>query len=366
MREQTPPFRTLIKPATLAAIGSLELRARMIVEGFTSGMHRSPYAGYSVEFAQHRAYTPGDDLRHLDWKVFGRSDRLVVKQYQQETNLDLHLLIDVSGSMAYGSLTHEPLAKNPSSSQASARASWRKVDVAATLAAAMALLALRQGDRAGLVLFDPQAIDKPLTQVTRLAGGDDHGRALLEVLSGFQTQPDTQPETQVDPKPDTGSARAPTRRSPTGSTEAPGSPGAPDLGRVIDQFLARTPRRGLVVLLSDLLDDPTALERALARLSHRGHDLMLIQILDHAERTFPFTDGARFFGLEGEGRLSVDPASLRTAYLEALDRQLAAVGTVARRFGFDHVLLDTAQPPGPVLAQFLAHRAARLARKGSS
>lgn len=336
MAQESASIRSLLDPVTLAAIDSLELRARMIVEGLTSGMHRSPYAGYSVEFAQHRAYAPGDDLRHLDWKVFGRSDRLVVKQYQQETNLDLHVLVDVSGSMAYGSMPGGDAG----------RVRWRKVDAAATLGAAIALLAIRQGDRAGLLLFDPRHPDQPLRQTTRLASGEDHWRALLGAFAAAE--------------PATAESIA---AAHDGARGVPADPA--DVGRVIDQFVARTARRSLVVLLSDLLDDAAGLEQAVARLSHRGHDLLLIQTLDHAERTFPFTQGAWFYGLEGEGRLSIDPASLRRAYLQSLERQIAAVSGLARRFGFDHALFDTAQPLGPLLAQFLARRTARLARTGA-
>ena len=136
-----PNTASYLDPAILTAIGSLEMRARMIIEGLTAGMHRSPYQGYSVEFAQHRQYAPGDDLRHLDWKVYGRSDKLYLKQYQKETNLDLVLLVDASGSMAYGSQG----SNHPRN--------WRKFEYAATLAASLAHLALNQNDRVGLVLF---------------------------------------------------------------------------------------------------------------------------------------------------------------------------------------------------------------------
>ncbi len=337
MADSFVPDRDVLEPATLAAVDSLELRARMIVEGITSGMHRSPYAGYSVEFAQHRPYAPGDDTRHLDWKVYGRSDRLVVKQYQQETNLDLHLLLDVSGSMTYGSPLPRGAARN-----GRATYGWRKIDAAATLAAAIALLAIRQGDRTGLLLFDPHDAREPIRQSTRLAGGDEHWRAMLTVLSAA--------------KP---------RDSGSGADESPGASAA-NLARVVNQFVARTPRRGLLVLLSDLLDDAAGLERAMARLSHHGHDLLVIQTLDHAERVFPFTDPARFVGLEGEGHLGVDPLALRQTYRQLIDQHLAAVAELARRFGFDYVLLDTSQPVGPALAQFLARRSARLARRGAS
>src|SRR5689334_10111656 len=160
--------RNYLDPQTLAAVGSLELRARMIVEGLMTGMHRSPYQGSAVEFAQHRQYAPGDDIRRLDWKVYGRTDKLYLKQFQKETNLDLVVMVDTSGSMAYGS------------DHAAGRGrTWRKYDHAASIAAAMAYLSLRQQDRVGLVLFAGQVL-----QVSRMSNAHDHWRTLVEMLAG--------------------------------------------------------------------------------------------------------------------------------------------------------------------------------------
>ncbi len=187
---------TYLDPQTLASIASLELRARMIVEGMMTGMHRSPYFGYSVEFAQHRQYSPGDDLRHLDWKVFGRSDKLYLKQYQKETNLDLVIMVDISGSMAFG--TNEGHRPGPKGSDL-----WRKFDYAATLAATLAFLALRQQDRVGVLLFSDE-----LKNATRTSNGRGHWRSIIDVLEGAEVEPIESDTSLVGVSPDEVEARA--------------------------------------------------------------------------------------------------------------------------------------------------------------
>ena len=333
-----------LEPATLAAIRPIELRARMAVEGLMTGLHKSPYQGFSVEFAQHRQYAAGDDIRFLDWKVYGRSDKLYLKQYQKETNLDLVLLVDGSGSMAYGSA----VKPGDPADRASARdlgvlsrgpraLGWRKYDHAASLAAAMAYLALRQQDRVGLVLFD----DK-LRTATRMSNAQDHWRSLVEVLSA---EP-------VDPAEARGGVDE--HGNPLGRTT--------ELGTLFEQVNARTTQRSLIVVISDLFDTPEALERGLARLHHRRHDVILLQVLDPAELTFPFRSPSEFVGLEGEGRLQLDPHALRQAYTEALEAHLRGIEEVTRRFRFDHLLLDSSQSLGPPLSHFLARRTARLSK----
>ncbi len=314
-----------LDPATLAAIRPIELRARWIVEGLMTGMHRSPYQGFSVEFAQHRQYAPGDDIRFLDWKVYARTDKLYLKQYQKETNLDLVLLVDGSGSMAYAS----EISQNSRG--------WRKYDHAASLAAAMAYLALRQQDRVGVVLFD----DK-LRNATRMSNAQDHWRSVVEVLAG---EP-------VDPA----EAR--------GGVDEHGQPlgRKTDLATLFEQVNARTTQRSLIVIISDLFDALEALERGLARLHHRRHDVIILQVLDHAELEFPFRSPSEFIGLEGEGRLQLDPHALRKAYMDALRQHLRGVEELARRFRFDHLLLDSSQSLGPPLSHFLAKRSARLSK----
>jgi uncharacterized protein (DUF58 family) len=315
-----------LDPQTLAAVGSLELRARLIVEGLMTGMHRSPYQGFSVEFAQHRQYAPGDDIRHLDWKVFGRTDKLYLKQYQKETNLDFVVLVDSSGSMAYSSVG---AAGRPQGS-----GTWRKYDHAASLAAAMAYLALRQQDRVGLALFSEHS-----RFATRLSNSHDHWRGMVEALAGESLQ------------------------SPTGasSTDAPAARST-NLARVFDELLAKLRQRSLIVLISDLFDDPAAIERGLARLYHQRHDLIILQTLDPAELTFPFRGPSDFIGMEAEGRIGLDPQGLRREYLDALRRHNSAIEQSARRFQFDFLSVDTGQPLGAPLSHFLARRAAQVAR----
>ncbi len=313
-----------LDPHTLMAVGSLELRARLIVEGLLAGMHRSPFQGSSLEFAQHRPYTPGDDLRHLDWKVFGRSDKLYIKQYQKETNLDLVVLVDVSGSMAFGSTQTPPPNPTP----------WTKYDLGASLAAAFAYLALRQQDRVGLALF----ADTVLT-TTRMSSAQDHWQSLVDTLVSQSAQliGETQPHT------------------------AQGRP--TDLERIFQQVLAKLTQRSLIVLISDLFDDIEALERGLARVRFSGHDLIMMQILDPAERAFPWRKPVRFLGLEGERMIGLDPLALREAYLAQLREHLRHIEQAGRRFRFDHLLLDSSQPLRAPLMRFLAYRAT-VARKG--
>jgi len=298
-----------LDPAVLAAISPLALRTRRVVEGMMTGMHRSHHHGVSVEFAEHRPYVPGDDLRHLDWKVYGRSDKLYIRQYHQETNLEIRLVLDVSGSMGYRSNL----------------APWRKYDHAASLLAALAWLTLEQRDRVGLRVHD-----QALRAEVRPSGAGGHWHAIT---------------TQME-------ALAPGK----------GAEAATDLEGALTRVTAGGARRGLVVLASDLLGDPDALEDGLARLRHHGHDAVLLQVLDPAEARFPFRAPAAFHGLEGEATLRMDPAALRRGYLEAFEAHQGRLGEMARRFGFEHQVLTTDQPLGPPLAHLLARRHALVER----
>jgi len=322
-----------LDPRTLASIGPIDLRARMIVEGMMTGMHRSPMEGVSVEFAQHRQYTPGDDTRFLDWKVYGKTDKLYLKQYQKETNLDMVVLVDASGSMRYGSTRGLVATGSP---RAARGLSWSKYDHAASLAAAMCHLALRQQDRASVVLFTDT-----IKTATRLSNAHDHWRTIVEALSSAESievgDPGDQP--QSDP------------------------PGRTDLSRMFDQAVARLNRRSLVVLISDLFDDTQAIERGLAQLKFRRHDVIVLQTLDPAELDFPFSSPSQFLGLESEGRLNLDPRALRLAYIESLQRHLEEVEQITRRFRFDYLMLNTSDPMGPALSHFMARRSAARVKK---
>ncbi|QOI99873.1 MAG: DUF58 domain-containing protein [Phycisphaeraceae bacterium] len=316
-----------LHPQTLARLTSFELRAKMIIEGLSSGLHRSPFQGYSVEFAQHRPYVPGDDLRHLDWKVYGRSDKLQLKQYQQETNLDLLVLVDSSGSMNYGSRLFAEASGSGREVSLDGRTNWTKFDHATAMAAALAYITLRQGDRVGLVVFADE-----VRHAIRRSGGKSAWRPIVSALA---THPDQTP----------GSEPRPT-----------------DLRRAVDQILGGVANRCLMVIVSDLFQDVAHVREALARVRHAGHDLIVFQVLDRAELDFPFTDTAPFMGLEGEPTLRVDPRALRDGYLKALADHLAAVQRLVRGFGFDHQVVDTHDWLGPALAAFVARRNAQIKR----
>jgi uncharacterized protein (DUF58 family) len=308
-----------LHPQTLARLGTLELRAKHIVEGVMSGAHRSPYQGYSVEFAQHRPYVPGDDIRHLDWKVFGRTDKLHLKQYQQETNLDLVLLVDGSGSMAYGSRSFQEASGMGQIVGPHGSPNWTKFDHATATAAAMAYICLRQGDRVGLVVFADDVL-----RWVKQSSAQGTWRQIVGALS-----------TQTIDRPT-------------------------DLPRVIDRVLGKVTSRCLFVLLSDLFSDPEAIKAAMSRLKFRGHDLIVAQVLDEAERTLALSEEAPLIGLEGEPQIRVDPRAIREAYLEALARHQDAVTKAALSFGFDFMSLSTHDWLGPPLSAFLARRNARL------
>lgn len=313
-----------LHPQTLARLGSFELRAKMIVEGLSSGHHRSPYQGLSVEFKQHRAYAPGDDLRHLDWKVFARTDRLHLKQHQQETTLDLVILCDASGSMGYGSRSFAEASGVGRTTSLDGRDHWSKYDHATALAAAIAYITLRQGDRVGLAVF----ADELKTLVKRSSSMG----TWRQVVGALSTHP-------VD---------ASNRNRPT------------RLDRVIDQAMGSVTNRCLVAIISDLFVEPTVLRDALARLRFGGHDVILFQILDKAEENFAFTDAAPFEGLEGEAMIRVDPRAIRDAYLGVLHEHTRQVEALARTFGFDYQRFSTHDWLGPALAAFVAKRNAML------
>lgn len=314
-----------LHPQTLARLSSFELRAKMIVEGVMSGQHRSPYQGFSVEFAQHRPYVPGDDIRHLDWKVYGRSDKLHLKQYQQETSLDLLILVDSSGSMRYGSRSFEDASGAGHTLSPDGRSNWSKFDHATAIAAALSYITLHQGDRAGLVVF----ADEVQSMVKRSSSQGTWRQIVGALATHYQAQPTA--------------ART-------------------NIGRVVDQTLAKLTNRCLMVLISDLFTDPEEIRAAMARIKHRRHDLIVFQVLDRAEQQFEFPDAAPFEGLEGEPRLRVDPRALRAGYLEALGRHLESVQKMARGFGFDYQLISTHDWLGPPLAAFVARRNAQIKR----
>jgi uncharacterized protein (DUF58 family) len=287
-----------LHPEAIARIARLELRARAVVEGVLAGLHKSPYKGQSVEFLQHREYVRGDDLRRVDWKVWGRQDRLYVKEFEEETNLRVTLLVDGSASMNYAS---GPLGK---------------YDYAATLAASLAWLALSHGDAVGCCVFDDKvrASVPPRTKRSHLA-------SVVEVLE--------------TPRAGRSTAFLPVLRS-----------------------LAETlPRRGMVMVISDLLGDRDGVFQGMQLLRKRGHDLVLLHVMDDDELDFPFEGPTRFEGLELPDSVACNPRSLRAGYLAAVEAFLADVRTRAAAVRWDYSLVRTGEPVDAALVKFLSRRA---------
>jgi len=294
-----------LDPKVLDRLTGLELVARTIVEGFLAGSHRSPHRGSSIEFAQHRQYVPGDELRNVDWKVFARSDRLVVKEFIEETNLACHLLVDGSESMGYTSLD------------------WNKLDYARWCAAGIAHLTLKRRDTAGLVIFDEEGRQK-------VPPGNGEAQ-LVEVIQTLEGA------------------------DPGGPTQ---------IGGVLDWFASRLSRRGIVPIFSDFFDDLDAIVKGLVRLVHDGHEPILFQVVDPLERSFAFERLLRLDGLEDAGRRKVDPRALREAYLEEFNAHNEALAKHARSLDIDYVLLDTSQPVDQALSTYLGRRSARAKTGG--
>jgi uncharacterized protein (DUF58 family) len=292
-----------LHPEAIKRISRLEIRARYIVEGFLAGMHRSPYFGQSVEFLQHREYVTGDDLRHVDWKVWARQDRLYVKQFEEETNLRCHLLVDVSQSMAYG---NGPL---------------NKYEYACTLACSLAYLVLKQQDGVGCTTFDERV---RVTVPVRTK--HNHIFAIVDSLAVQDPQDKT------------------------------------DMYAVLRTVAEAAPRRGLMVLVSDLLADREGLFRGLRLLRQRGHDVLVFHVLDDEELEFPFSGPTRFEGLEVPDFLNCNPRALREGYLAALQAFLDEVRRESARASCDYTLVRTGEPLDAALATFLSKRLAVMNR----
>jgi len=293
------PVKGLVDTAALMKIGSLELRAKVVMEGFQRGVHRSPFHGFSVEFSEYRPYVAGDDVRFLDWRLYARSDRDYVKKFEDETNLRCHLVVDQSGSMGYGSL------------------GWRKSDYAATLAATLAHFLDAQGDAVGLVTFGDR--------VTEHLPPRHRPGHLRRVLLGLE-------------------------RSPAGLSS--------ELAKPLAEVAGLVSRRGLLVLISDLLAPAGDLERQLGALAASGHELVIFQVLDPAERSFTFEDGgpAVFRDLESGRQLFIDPAAARSRYQQALGAHLEMIAGACRRWGVTHHLFTTDQAVDLALLGFLGRR----------
>ncbi len=290
----------LLDPQTLSQLGGIELIARQVVEGFVMGLHRSPHRGFSAEFAELRSYQPGDDLRYIDWRMYGRSDRYYVKQFEEETNLRAYILVDVSASMGWTSRPGELPTKL-----------W----YAKHLAAALASILIRQGDTVGFSAFHEEVIAR-----VHPRGGERQWREIVRRLEPLQADGRTHPHT------------------------------------ALKEMAARMRRRGLVILLSDLLCDPEETRTALHFLRHRGHEVLVFHLLDPGERELPAAADARFFDPETDAELVVNAADMRTEYRDAVTDALAEWQRRLKPQGIDYVVTDTDQPLTLALRAYLKKR----------
>jgi uncharacterized protein (DUF58 family) len=295
--------RKFLDPSVIARLAHLDVRARLVVEGFIAGMHRSPFHGFSVEFAEHRPYMPGDPLKNLDWKVWARSDRYLVKRYTEETNLRCHLLVDLSGSMGFRS----------------ERAAMSKLEYAQSLAAALAYLMLHQQDAVGTLLF----AERPLQYIPARAM-----RSHLDIVRKTLASAEPQGRTR--------------------------------LGPALHEVAERIKRRGLVILFSDLMDHPNEVLSGLQHFRHRRHEVIVFHILDPDEIEFPYTDTATFVDMESGERLTTEPWEIARRYRERLTAWRDFYRRNCRERLIDYVELDSRTPFDRALLAYLERRAKLL------
>ncbi len=293
------PKRSLLDPAVLARLGTLKLRVRAVTEGILSGLHRSPHHGQSVEFAEHKEYAPGDDVRRIDWKAYGKFDKYYVKQFEQETNLRCYLVVDASGSMGWKG----------------AEGRLTKLEYAASLAASLAYLLVRQADAAGLVLVGDEVV-----RAIPPAASAGHLAPLLEALE---------------------------QARPAGETR---------LAAAVDWIVEHAPRRAAVVVLTDLFDRDEKALRRLAQLARRKHEVTLFHVLDPAELEFPFEEPTLFLSTEDDRSVEAHGRDIRKGYLEVMGDWLAQVKREAAEQDLDYALCRTDRPLDEVLLPFLARR----------
>lgn len=287
-----------LDPSALARVKNLQMVARGVVEGFISGLHSSPYKGFSIEFAEHREYTPGDDPRHLDYKMLARTERLYIKQYEEETNMRVQILLDISGSMGY---RHE--------------SKINKFEYGAYLTAILAYMMTRQQDSVALTTFDDDIrLDIPAGSSPRHF--NEMMRQLERIAPGEHTQ----------------------------------------VADVLHKLANRFKRRCLIVLISDLYDDPDAVIRALHHFRHRRHEVIVFNVFDQAELEFPFRDVVVFEDMETSERIQIDPAYVRDAYKEQIDQFVGTFRRACAESAIDYVLTDTSVPYDFMLSQYLAKR----------
>ena len=288
----------ILNPEVLANIANLELRAKLAVEGFLSGLHKSPLRGFNVEFNDYRNYYPGDDIRHVDWKMYARTDKAYIKQYEDETNVRCYLMLDCSASMQYGST----------------RVS--KIEFSKTLAASLAYFMMQQQDAVGLTTFNTGLCDylPPRYRKTHLM-------KILTTLSALQASDGT------------------------------------DLTKPLADVGASLTRRSLIVVISDLLDDEEKVISALRQLRSRGNDIIVFHVMDHAELTFPFSQIAEFVDMETNDRLTTSPGAIREDYLLELRKFCEYCRSQYQAANIDYCLLDTSESLHTALFSYLTKRA---------
>ena len=293
-----PDQQSYLRPDIVSRLASMELRARLVVEGFMTGLHRSPYHGFSVEFAEHRQYMPGDEIRRIDWKVLGRTDRYYIKQFEEETNLKAYILVDASMSMNF-----------------KAEGQVTKLQYASYLAAAIAYLLVRQQDAVGLVTYDEDIRSFLPPHSTKVY--------LQNILAELE-------------------------RLRAGSSTG--------TGRVLNAVADRLQRRGLVLVFSDLFDDPAEVMSALKHFRHGQHEVIVFHILDPRERNFQFGRDAIFKDMESGEELMTQPFQIQRSYQEAMRDFINRYKKECREQRIDYVLLDTAMPFDVALYEFLNNR----------
>lgn len=300
-----------LDPSVLSKIDTLELRARLVVEGFITGAHRSPYRGLSIEFADHRSYTPGDDIRHIDWKVFGRTDKYYVKEYEQQTNLNCVVMVDQSESMRF----------------ASDGAVMSKLEYAACAGAALGYVSIQQHDAVGLGVFDSS-----IRSYVKPSSHPGHWRVLVGELDA---------------------ACRGERRERTA------------IKSVLFDLAERLGRRSMVVIISDLFDEPDDVLRGIQQLRYHNHEVIVCHVWDPAELRFSFVGPTEFRGLEGSGRLMTQPQALRSRYLAEVDKFVSRLRRGCRKMQTDYVVYDTSTSLDVTLSAYLANRQLRVRQRSS-
>ena len=294
-----PDSKRFLHPEAIKRIARMDLRARQVVEGYLSGMHRSPHFGQSVEFRQHRQYTPGDDLRHVDWQVWARQDRLYIKQYESDEKMQVNLLVDISNSMTFGN------------------GHLNKFEYGATIAVCLAYLAIRNQDSVGCMTFDNEIRNR-----LRPMSGKNQLHSIMSVLDAASLESKT------------------------------------DMTKILSSAAGSLTKRGMVILISDLLSDSAATLKSLRLLTQHGHDVLVFHVMDDEEIDFPFTGPTKFQDMESDTTVNCNPKALKAGYLTALNEFLDELRRGCAKSAVQYALVKTGDPLDAVLAQFLSARMA--------